>query len=471
MKCGIIVEAGDVREVHQVALLVGYGASAINPYLAMETAEQLVLSGMITGITPEKAVKNVIKALGKGVLKIMSKMGISVVGSYAGAQAFEAIGLSQEFVDQYFTGTTSLLGGVGLDVIAAENAARHEAAYPRDGATLAHERLQVGGEYQWRREGPPHLFNPETVFKLQHSTRARRYDIFRDYTRAIDEQAENLMTLRGLFKLRDGSTAAGADRRGRVDRGDHHALQHRRDELRLDQRGGARDSRDRHEPHRRTLEHRRGRRRRRPSGRPRAAQPHQAGRERALRRHEHVPDERHRHPDQDGAGREARRGRAAAGRQGLPVDRAHPARHRRRRAHLAAAAPRHLLDRRPQAADLRPQAREPRGARAREARVAVGHRRGRGGRDEGAGGCRAGLRPRRRHGRIAPQLAEARGHAVGDRPRRDPADADAQRDARPGGRAGRRSDEDRVATSSSPHCSEPRSTASRPRRWWSPAAS
>ncbi len=204
MKCGIIVEAGDVREVHQVALLVGYGASAINPYLAMETAEQLVLSGMLTGVTPEKAVKNLIKALGKGVLKIMSKMGISVVGSYAGAQAFEAIGLSQEFVDQYFTGTTSLLGGVSLDTVEAENAARHEAAYPRDGATLVHERLQVGGEYQWRRDGPPHLFNPETVFRLQHATRARRYDIFREYTRSVDEQAENLMTLRGLFKLKDG---------------------------------------------------------------------------------------------------------------------------------------------------------------------------------------------------------------------------------------------------------------------------
>lgn len=208
MKCGIIVEAGDVREVHQVALLVGYGASAINPYLAMETAEQLVLSGMITGVTPEKAVKNLIKALGKGVLKIMSKMGISVVGSYAAAQAFEAVGLSQEFVDQYFTGTTSLLGGVGLDTIEAENAARHAAAYPQDGAVAAHERLQVGGEYQWRREGPPHLFNPETVFKLQHSTRARRYDIFRDYTRAIDEQAENLMTLRGLFALKHGQRPA-----------------------------------------------------------------------------------------------------------------------------------------------------------------------------------------------------------------------------------------------------------------------
>jgi glutamate synthase (NADPH/NADH) large chain len=201
MKVGLIVEAGDVREVHHVALLIGYGASAINPYLAMETAEQLVNSGMITGLTPEKAVKNLIKGLGKGVLKIMSKMGISVVGSYAGAQAFEAVGLSQEFVDQYFTGTPSLLGGVGIDVIAAENAARHAAAYPEDGAILAHERLQVGGEYQWRREGPPHLFNPDTVFRLQHSTRARRYDIFRDYTRLVDEQAENLMTLRGLFKL------------------------------------------------------------------------------------------------------------------------------------------------------------------------------------------------------------------------------------------------------------------------------
>ncbi|CAN5353476.1 glutamate synthase large subunit [soil metagenome] len=204
MKVGLIVEAGDVREVHQVALLVGYGASAINPYLAMETAEQLVLSGMISGLTPEKAVKNLIKALGKGVLKIMSKMGISVVGSYAGAQAFEAVGLSQDFVDQYFTGTTSLLGGVGLDVIAAENAARHAAAYPEDGAILSHERLQVGGEYQWRREGPPHLFNPDTVFRLQHATRAKRYDIFRDYTKLVDEQAENLMTLRGLFGLKEG---------------------------------------------------------------------------------------------------------------------------------------------------------------------------------------------------------------------------------------------------------------------------
>ena len=204
MQVGLIVETGDAREVHHVALLVGYGASAINPYLAMETAEQLVVSGMITGITVEKAVKNLIKGLGKGVLKIMSKMGISVIGSYAGAQAFEAVGLAQEFVDKYFTGTTSLLGGVGLDVIQAENLVRHTSAYPENAGEKPHERLNTGGEYQWRRGGPPHLFNPDTVFRLQHSTRARRYDIFRDYTRLVDEQAENLMTLRGLFKLREG---------------------------------------------------------------------------------------------------------------------------------------------------------------------------------------------------------------------------------------------------------------------------
>ncbi len=204
MKVGLIVEAGDVREVHHVALLVGYGASAINPYLAMETAEELVRSGMIHGLTPEQAVKNLIKALGKGVLKIMSKMGISVVGSYAAAQAFEAVGLSQELVDQYFTGTSSLLGGVGMGVIAAENAARHASAYPEDGRTDVHEVLATGGEYQWRREGPPHLFNPDTVFRLQHATRARRYDIFREYTKLVDDQAENLMTLRGLFKIKDG---------------------------------------------------------------------------------------------------------------------------------------------------------------------------------------------------------------------------------------------------------------------------
>ncbi|PWC04090.1 glutamate synthase large subunit [Agromyces badenianii] len=208
MKVALIVEAGDVREVHHIALLVGYGASAVNPYLAMETCEDLVRSGVITGITPEAAVHNVIKALGKGVLKIMSKMGISTISSYAGAQAFEAIGLAQTFIDEFFTGTTSKLGGVGIDVIAAENLERHTQAYPQDVAVRAHERLGTGGEYQWRRDGSPHLFNPETVFRLQHSTRNRRYDVFREYTALVDSQAEELMTLRGMFALRTGTRPA-----------------------------------------------------------------------------------------------------------------------------------------------------------------------------------------------------------------------------------------------------------------------
>jgi glutamate synthase (NADPH/NADH) large chain len=208
MKVGLVVEAGDVREVHHVALLIGYGASAVNPYLAMETCESLVRSGVIVGVSPEQAVRNVIKALGKGVLKIMSKMGISTISSYAGAQAFEAVGLAQDFIDEYFTGTVSKLGGVGIDVVAAENVSRHRLAYPQDVAVRAHERLTTGGEYQWRRDGSPHLFNPETVFRLQHSTRNRRYDVFREYTTMVDSQAEELMTLRGLFTLRTGTRPA-----------------------------------------------------------------------------------------------------------------------------------------------------------------------------------------------------------------------------------------------------------------------
>ena len=207
-RVGLVIEAGDVREVHHVAALIGYGAAAVNPYLAMETVEQMVKSGYLAGLTVEKATYNLLKALGKGVLKIMSKMGISTVSSYAGAQCFEAIGLSQEFVDTYFTGTTSQLGGIGLEVIHLEIAARHRSAYPLEKATNAHEDLPSGGEYQWRRDGAPHLFNPETVFKLQHSTREKRFDVFREYTKLVDDQSEQLMTIRGLFTLRQGVRSA-----------------------------------------------------------------------------------------------------------------------------------------------------------------------------------------------------------------------------------------------------------------------
>ncbi|WP_405537886.1 glutamate synthase large subunit [Streptomyces antimycoticus] len=200
---GLLVEAGDVREVHHVALLIGYGAAAVNPYLAMESVEDLVRAGtFLPGVDAETAIKNLIKALGKGVLKVMSKMGISTVASYRGAQVFEAVGLDESFVDTYFHGTTTKIGGVGLDVVAKEVAARHAKAYPASGVPSAHRTLEIGGEYQWRREGEPHLFDPETVFRLQHSTRSRRYDIFKKYTERVNEQSERLMTLRGLFSFK-----------------------------------------------------------------------------------------------------------------------------------------------------------------------------------------------------------------------------------------------------------------------------
>jgi glutamate synthase (NADPH/NADH) large chain len=204
---GLVVECGDAREVHHMALLVGYGAGAVNPYLAFESIEDMVAEGInsLNGLDPHPLVKNYIKAAGKGVLKVMSKMGISTVASYTGAQVFEAIGLSQDLVDEYFTGTVSRLGGIGLDEIAAEVAARHAVAHPDRPELRSHRRLELGGEYQWRREGEYHLFNPETVFKLQHATRSKRYEVFKEYTRLVDDQSRRLATLRGLFELKLGS--------------------------------------------------------------------------------------------------------------------------------------------------------------------------------------------------------------------------------------------------------------------------
>ncbi len=200
----LIVESGDCREVHHVAVLLGFGAAAVNPYLAFESVEDLIATGTLTGLTPATAVHNYARALGKGVLKIMSKMGISTVASYTGAQVFEAVGIDRRLVERYFTGTSSTIGGIGLAEIAAEVAARHATAYPANEAERAHRRLEVGGEYQWRREGEVHLFNPETVFLLQHATKSRQYDVFRQYTSTVDALAAEAGSLRGLFELRTG---------------------------------------------------------------------------------------------------------------------------------------------------------------------------------------------------------------------------------------------------------------------------
>ncbi|HYD08854.1 MAG TPA: glutamate synthase large subunit, partial [Acidimicrobiales bacterium] len=200
---GLILETGEAREVHHMALLLGFGAGAINPYLAFESIDDMIAHDIVTGVTPRKAHTNYIKACEKGVLKVMAKMGISTVASYTGAQVFEAIGLGQDVVDEYFTGVVSRLGGIGLDVIAAEAAARHHSAWLERPEERAHRDLEVGGEYQWRREGEVHLFNPDTVFKLQHATRTGRYEIFREYTTMVDEQSTKLATLRGLFAFKN----------------------------------------------------------------------------------------------------------------------------------------------------------------------------------------------------------------------------------------------------------------------------
>ncbi len=201
---GLVVETGEAREVHHMCLLIGYGAAAINPYLAFETIEDRIAEDLTDLQDPTKAVSNYIKASSKGVLKVMSKMGISTVASYTGAQIFEAVGLGEELVEEYFTGTVSRLGGIGLAEVAEEVRRRHQLAYPDNPTERAHRTLQPGGEYQWRREGEFHLFNPETVFKLQHATRSGRYEIFKEYTSQVDEQAQHMATLRGLFRLSAG---------------------------------------------------------------------------------------------------------------------------------------------------------------------------------------------------------------------------------------------------------------------------
>ena len=198
-RVGLVIETGEAREVHHMALLISYGAGAINPYLAFETLDDMLRQGALVGMDHVTAVHNYIKALNKGILKVISKMGISTIQSYCGAQIFEAVGLNQEFVDKYFTWTATRIGGVGLDVIAQEVILRHKKAYPD--RQIGQPDLDWGGEYQWRREGEYHLFNPDTVFKLQHATRTGQYKIFKEYSALVDNQTKNLCTLRGLFEF------------------------------------------------------------------------------------------------------------------------------------------------------------------------------------------------------------------------------------------------------------------------------
>ena len=199
-RCALIVETGEARECHHMALLVGYGAAVINPYLAFETIEELRADGEVQEIDRAQAVRNYIKACTKGVLKVMSKMGISTLQSYRGAQIFEAVGLDKTFVDRCFTWTASRIGGIGIDTVAEEVVRRHARAFAERGRE--DDELDAGGEYQWRRDGEYHLFNPETVFKLQHASRSNRESVYRDYARLVNDQSRQRATLRGLLELK-----------------------------------------------------------------------------------------------------------------------------------------------------------------------------------------------------------------------------------------------------------------------------
>jgi glutamate synthase (NADPH/NADH) large chain/glutamate synthase (ferredoxin) len=201
LRCGLVLESGEPREVHHMATLIGYGASAINPYLLLDTVDELVLDGRMGGVDdPDKAERNVVKAIGKGLLKTISKMGISTIQSYNGAQIFEAVGLDRDLVDGHFSGTASRIGGVGIEVLAAEALDRHARAYPG-----AHDRLlPVGGVYAWRRDGERHLWNPETISLLQHAVRANgtASEKYAEYARLVNEDATRRSTLRGLLTFR-----------------------------------------------------------------------------------------------------------------------------------------------------------------------------------------------------------------------------------------------------------------------------
>jgi len=197
---GLVLESGEPREVHHFALLIGYGCGAINPYLAFETLDDMIRQGLLTGIDHKTACKNYLKAAVKGVVKVISKMGISTIQSYWGAQIFEAVGLKKEFIDKYFTWTPSRVEGVGVDVIAEEVLLRHRRAFPERQAN-GHT-LDVGGQYQWRADGEYHLFNPETIHRLQRAVRTSDYSVFKQYSASVNEQQKNWCTLRGMLDFK-----------------------------------------------------------------------------------------------------------------------------------------------------------------------------------------------------------------------------------------------------------------------------
>ena len=227
---GLVVETGSAREVHHFALLAGYGAEAINPYLALETLASIAAS--TPEADPKESQKRFIKAVCKGLNKVMSKMGISTYQSYCGAQIFEAVGLQKAFVDKYFTGTASNIEGIGLFEVAEESSRLHRAAFGSD--PLLRQMLDAGGEYQYRIRGEEHMWTPDSIAKLQHAARSNSFATYKEYAALINDQSRRMKTLRGLFELSHRGARAGAAGRGRAGHRDRQALHHRGDVARFD---------------------------------------------------------------------------------------------------------------------------------------------------------------------------------------------------------------------------------------------
>jgi glutamate synthase (NADPH/NADH) large chain len=204
-RTGLVVETGSAREIHHFAVLAGYGAEAVHPYLALETLAHLADDAEAAA----KSVKHFVKAVGKGLMKVMSKMGISTYMSYTGAQIFEAVGLKQALLDKYFTGTTSQVEGIGVFEVMEESIRLHKAAFSTD--PVLHDMLDAGGEYAFRTRGEEHMWTPDAIAKLQHSTRSGKYDTYKEYAKIINDQSRRHMTLRGLFELKAATTPVPLD--------------------------------------------------------------------------------------------------------------------------------------------------------------------------------------------------------------------------------------------------------------------
>jgi len=204
-QCGLVIETGEAREAHHFCLLIGYGAGAINPYVAFETLADLQRDGRFPAdFTLQHAKKNYIKAANKSIIKVASKMGISTVQSYRGAQIFEAVGIATAVIDKYFTGTASRIQGVTLETIAEESLARHRRGFPP--IEVDGDVLENGGQYQWRRDGEYHMWNPDTVAKLQQAVRVTGYPTFKEYSKLVNDEAAHRCTIRGLLNFKKSAT-------------------------------------------------------------------------------------------------------------------------------------------------------------------------------------------------------------------------------------------------------------------------